>query len=211
MSFYLEPSQGGDFVPYLKYNAKAGRWYTKNDEPNAEEYEVGNMTAVFDLPNIKIGWFLFAAGMAPEKVYDVNGQAVPKPGEKYKRGFEVMCFSHANIGGVREFSSTANGVIGAMRDLYTAYETAPESKQGKLPVVQCTKVVPVTGKHGTNYTPVFQIVQWVDRPNELTGNQQQANGNGHAAQPAQETVPAPLQDPAPPPAAQPNAVGNPVF
>lgn len=160
----------GDFTVYCKYNAKAGRWYTKEDKPEAEEYEVQNLTAVFDFATVKTGWFLFAAGVAPAKTFDPSlTEVAPKPGDGFKRGFEVRLFSDKNLGGVREFSSTANAVIEAINPMFDAYLAAPESKEGKLPVIKCVKVLPVIGKHGTNYQPVFEIVKWVDRPAELAG------------------------------------------
>jgi hypothetical protein len=142
MGFMSNPA-GGDssFTVYVKYNAKAGRWYTKEDKPEAVEYEVTNMTAVFDIPNIKTGWFLFAAGVAPSKTYDPSlSQASAKPGEGFKRGFELHVFSEKNLGGVREFSSTAGAVIESMNAVYDSYVAAPESKEGKLPVVKCVGV-----------------------------------------------------------------------
>jgi hypothetical protein len=49
-------------------------------------------------------------------------------------------FSDKNLGGKREFSSTAGAVIESMNALYDAYVAAPESKAGKLPVVKCVGV-----------------------------------------------------------------------
>lgn len=188
----LANSSGGDFDPYLSFNAKAGRWYSKPDD-GGEQYEVTNMIAVFDLSNIKTGWFAFAEGAAPEKVFDPSlTQAAPKPGnDRAKRGFEVRVFSEKNIGGVREFSSTAGVAIEAINTIYDAWEAAPESKAGKLPVIKCKAVTPVKTKHGTNYAPVLEIVSWVDRPAELAGSNDnppetakpQASG-GHVPPPA---------------------------
>jgi len=198
MGFMKAPSTDGEFKVFVKYNAKAGRWYTKDDKPEATEYEVTNMTAVFDIPNIKTGWFLFAPGVAPVKQFDPSlSEAAPKPGDGFKRGFELDVFSDKNLGGLREFASTAGAVIEAMNDLYDAYTTAPEAGQGKLPVVKCTGVTPVTGKHGTNYRPVLEIAAWVDRPGELVG----ANV---AATPKADPTPTPSPAPTghvPPPAA----------
>lgn len=170
MAFMTNSSNGGDFDVYVKYNAKAGRWYTKADEQNAEEYEVTNMTAIFDIENIRTGWFLFAAGTAPVKEFDPSlSTAAPKPGENFKRGFEIKVFSEKNLGGVREFSSTAGAVIDAMNSVHDQWVAGKDANPGKLPVIQCTGVVPVTGKHGTNYSPTLQIVSWTDRPAELSG------------------------------------------
>lgn len=188
----LANNSGGDFDPYLSFNAKAGRWYSK-PEGGGEQYEVTNMTAVFDFPNIKTGWFAFAEGSAPEKVFDPSlTQAAPKPAnDRAKRGFEVKVFSEKNIGGVREFSSTAGVAIEAINAVYDAWENAAESKDGKLPVIKCRSVTPVKTKHGTNYAPVLEIVSWVDRPEELAGS----NDNPAAASKPQPTgghVPPPV-------------------
>lgn len=210
MGFMSNPA-GGDssFTVYVKYNAKAGRWYTKEDKPEATEYEVTNMTAVFDIANIKTGWFLFAAGVAPAKTFDPSlSQAAPKPGEGFKRGFELNVFSEKNLGGLREFSSTAGAVIESMNALYDAYMAAPESKDGKLPVVKCVGVHAITGKHGTNYQPQLEIVGWADRPAEMPGAAAPtvapvAAAPAPAPAPAQHTPP-----PATAPAPQPVSAGG---
>lgn len=171
MGFMSNPATGGNFKVYVKYNAKAGRFYTKEDAPEASEYEVTNFTAIFDMDNLKTGWFLFAPGVAPVKNMDPSlAEAAPKPGEGFKRGFELDVFSEKNFGGLREFSSTAGAVIESMNDLYDDWVANKDANVGKLPVVKCVGVTPVTNKHGTNYRPQFEIVSWADRPAELAGS-----------------------------------------
>lgn len=186
----------GEYTPYLKFNGKAGRWYTKGEGEGDEEYEVMQLTAVFDLAQIKTGWITFAEGSAPEYLWDIDGQRQPKPGGKAKQGFALTVFSPKTIGGVRELASNSNGMIAAIQALYQAWEAAPESKLGKLPVVSCTQVLPVKNKYGTNYQPVLSIVKWVERPAEMpidaaaaTGNKA-ANGGSHVPPPRQ-VAPAP--------------------
>ncbi len=162
-------NDGEDFKVYVKYNAKAGRWYTREDKQDAEEFEVADMTAVFDFENLKTGWFLFAPGVAPVKqLNDEMRHWAVKPSPDFKQGFQVNVFSPQNLMGVREFCSTAGAVIDAMNAVYDDYADAAESKAGKLPIVKCVTVKPVTSKHGTNYAPVLQIMGWVDRPAELS-------------------------------------------
>lgn len=164
MPLNLEP-RNGDFTPYIKFNSKAGRWYTKNE--NGDEVEVTDMTAIFDLGNIKTGWILFNEGVAPESVWD-NGVMAPQPSPKHKRGFAVNVYSPKNIGGLREFSSNSNSAIVAIKTLYDAYESSPESANGLVPVVKCERVEPIKSKFGTNFQPYLKIVQWVPRPEGLT-------------------------------------------
>lgn len=168
MGFMSNPATGGNFKVYVKYNAKAGRFYTKEDKPEADEYEVTSFVAVFDMDNLKTGWFLFAPGVAPVKNMDPSlSEVAPKPGDGFKRGFELDVFSEKNLGGVREFASTAGAVIEAMNDLYDHWVAGHAANPGKLPVVKCVGVTPVTNKHGTNYRPQFEIVSWAERPAEL--------------------------------------------
>ncbi len=208
MGFMTVPSGGGEFKVFVSYNAKAGRWYTKRDGKDEPQFEVTDMTAVFDMPRLQTGWFKFAAGVAPEKVMDPSlSQAAANPGQDFKRGFVIDLFSEKNLLGVREFSSTATIVIEAMNDLYDLWMSAPETATGKLPVVRCVGVHPVTNKHGTNYQPKFEIVGWTDRPEAL----------GDGDQPAAAVAPAPppvAAAPAahmPPPASAPAPAGAPLF
>jgi hypothetical protein len=152
---------GGDFKVYVKYNAKAGRWYTKEDKPDAEDFEVADMTAVFDFKSLKTGWFLFAPGVAPVKqLNDELRHWAVKPSPDFKQGFQIDVFSNKNLLGVREFASTAGAVIEAMNNVYDDYDTSPESKAGQAANRQMHAVKPIVSKHGTNYQPVLEIVGW---------------------------------------------------
>jgi hypothetical protein len=208
MGFMSVPSSGGDFKVFVAYNAKAGRWYTKNDGKDEPMFEVTDMTAVFDMPGLETGWFKFSSGVAPEKVMDLSlAEAAPNPGADFKRGFQIDLYSEKNLMGLREFSSTAAIVIEAMNNLYDLWMAAPENVAGKLPVVRCSGVLPISNKHGTNYQPTFEIVGWTDRPAALAGS-------GASPPPAAAPTPATLQPPAqhmPPPAAGSAKVGAPVF
>ncbi len=208
MGFMSVPSSGGDFKVFVAYNAKAGRWYTKNDGKDEPMFEVTDMTAVFDMPNLETGWFKFSSGVAPEKVMDPSlAEAAPNPGTDFKRGFQIDLYSVKNLMGLREFSSTAAIVIEAMNNLYDLWMAAPENASGQLPVVRCSGVLPISNKHGTNYQPTFEIVGWTDRPAALAGS-------GASPPPAAAPAPAAPQPPAqhmPPPAAGSAKVGAPVF
>ena len=119
MGFMQSNTGGEDFKVFVKYNAKAGRWYTKEDKQDGEEFEVQDMTAVFDFASLRTGWFLFAAGVAPVKqLNDEISVFPPRPTKDFKQGFQLNLFSNKNLLGVREFAATAGIVIDAMNDLY---------------------------------------------------------------------------------------------
>lgn len=161
----------GDFVPYLKYNAKAGRFYAKA-EGITGEIEIINPMLAFDMSRIKTGWLFYSEGSGPEKVWDASPEvAAPRPAgpRKFKRGFEVMVIGNGKIPGtqerlgLREFSSTATNVITSMLRMYADYEAGLAANRGMVPVYACSGVVPITGSYGVNYEPTFQLRQWVER------------------------------------------------
>lgn len=160
----------GEITPYLKYNAKAGRFYVK-PAAGGEDIEITNPKIAIDMENIRTGWIFYAEGAGPEKVWDAApDKSAPRPSgpKRWKRGFEVMVYSTAAIAngeriGLREWSSTANNAIAAILKMHGAYEAGVKANVGKIPVYQCQRVIAVQGAYGTNYEPEFILTAWVDR------------------------------------------------
>lgn len=162
MSLYTAPT-GGNFIPYVKYNAKAGRWYVKGD--NGEQ-EVVNPVFVADFKTVKRVWASFSEGQAPDIVeFETFESNVPRPSDKHKLGIKLLMFSKNSFGGVVEFVSTAANACEPIAALYDKYEK--NAKPDEVPVVKVTGVQPVTGKHGTNYVPQFEIEKFIPRPAEF--------------------------------------------
>jgi len=190
---------GGDYTPVLKYDARAGRMFRVDRSQdsagswNTDNVEVTNgFQAVFDLDNIEVGWILFAAGVAPSWDMVALGQPLPaRPSDQHKQGFRLnLKLGKASGGDVREFASTAKAVIGAVDGLHEAFLKGRSANPGKLPVVAMTGATPITtegkGQKSTNYTPVFAIKSWVDKPAELGGNA------APAAEPVKQPEPEPV-------------------
>ena len=163
----------GNFTPYCKWDARAGRWFTKGADGDIDITD--GFTAVFDFQQIEVGWLLFAAGTAPVYVTQDISLGVPqKPASgDFKQGFKLNIALPSSIagGGARELSSTAKALIGVIDRLHTEYSNAPEKSEGKLPVLKMagSTVVETKGPNGTtrNYQPNLSIVSWVDRPATL--------------------------------------------
>lgn len=178
MSLYNAPS--GEFTPYVKYNAKAGRWYVKDGD---SEREVPNPVFVADLGGVRKAWMNFREGQAPDIVFFENiNDNVPAPSENHKLGLSLKLFSQNAFGGVVKLESNSQNTCSAISDLYGLYEESPESKKGKLPVVKVTGAEPIKGNYGTNYKPTFEIEKWVDRPAEF--DQEGEEASPAPAQPA---------------------------
>jgi hypothetical protein len=201
----LQIGGSGSGKPFLKFNAKADKWFFRGEA--GEDAEIARPGFVIDLENIATGWLLFREGQAPERVMDPSiDQPAPSPGEGFKRGFVVMAYSPKFFGGIAEFAGTSVHLSNAIKDIYAQYEAEKANHRGELPVVSCTGSEAMKDRYGTNYRPTLKIIQWVERPKELP-NQSPVDaadvwrgGNGTApstARPAVQQVPPPAPNPKP--------------
>jgi len=171
-------SDGGDYLPIIKFNAQSGRVTRRDYAGSAGEYNQTDITknfkAVFDFENIEVGTIDFGTGGAPSFSVVKLGQPVPAaPTANHKPGFRVLVFLAKECGGdLREFASTAKACLKGLDQLHTAYTAGVKENPGKLPIVVLEDTVAiVTGegaKKSTAYSPVFTIQRWVDRPAGLT-------------------------------------------
>lgn len=178
---YSSKGNGEDIVPFVKYDARAGRFFRNDRSESNGAYTntpidiTSTFKAIFDLENIEVGFLKFAANSAPEYKLVKLGQPMPaKPSDegKWKQGVRVMMKLHAGCGGdIRETSSNAAAFLKGIDELHTTYEAQKGANAGKLPIVTLKTTIPVTSgsgdKKSTNYQPVFEIVGWAARPNDL--------------------------------------------
>jgi len=194
-------SNAGDIVPVLKFDARAGRFFRidRADGQNSPVDITQNFKAVMDFENIEVGYINFPAGAAPEFRMVPIGSAMPdNPGGKFRQGIRMMLKLGKDCGGdIREIATTAKAVLGAFDACHTEYVAEAKNNPGKLPVVSLKTTVPIVTQgrdekgnpvKTTNYAPVFEIVSWVSRPNDLVfvpkGGGSPAHTPAPAAQPA---------------------------
>lgn len=184
-----------EFTPFLKYNAKAGRFFARF-EGSSDDVEIVNPVLAVDMANIKTGWIYFREGSGPEKVWDPSpSQMAPKPPgpQPWKRGFEVTVIGNTVIAssgqklGLRELSSTASNAITAIVRMYAEYEAGIIANRGKVPVYACRGVKPIEGKHATNFEPQFELIGWVERFKVAAFDDHLGRPNGHA-QPREHVI-----------------------
>ena len=214
MALGLTTSSGGEIQPYCKYDAKAGRLFRMdrvqhNDGTfSSESYEITNTAQmVMDLANIRVGWINYTSQGPVRRLVVLGKEPIPaRPDDKdtngkpaFKQGFEIdlLLDKASGGGGVRVLSSAAGCVIEAMDALHDAFTAAAESKAGKLPVVKISNVSPVKSGQSTNYKPNFAIVNWIDRPQPLSGTAPQTQPSQSAPATGSTQVSAPTQQQAP--------------
>ena len=215
MALGLPQSGGGDRVPIVKYDARAGRIFRVDRSQNAagqydsETVEITpQFQAVFDMAGIELGWLSFPQNAAPDIVVAPYGQPLPpRPSAQHRTGFRVHMLLGKSCGGdVREMAANAQASIAGMDALHDAYLAGVKANPNKLPVVKLgrTKAIVSQGKaaSSTNYEPGWEIVAWVDRPEKLSpaaiaalrsGGDAKPNGAGASA-PEPEPVAASVSD-----------------
>jgi hypothetical protein len=175
--FSTQPSTGGDFLPVLKYDARAGRFF-RVDRVNtgggfvSEPVDVTNgFKAVFDLENVETGWLKFTPGAAPDFCLVRMGQPLPpRPSDGHRNGVRLMVKLAKEIGGdrpIREVANNALAFLSGLEALHLDWQAQKAGNEGKLPVVALESTLPITSGSGTqkstNYQPRFKIVGWAPR------------------------------------------------
>ncbi len=176
-------SGGGDFTAVIKYDARAGRIFREDRKQDAGGSWVkdsvdltSNFKAVFDLENVEVGWINFPQGAAPDFVMTAIGSPWPaRPSTNHSQGTRFMMKLTKDAAGdaaaIREISGTSAAFKKGVDELHDAYSAQLAANPGKLPIVVLKSTLPVTSGQGakksTNYQPVFEIVGWAARPDDL--------------------------------------------
>jgi hypothetical protein len=203
--------RGGEYVPRVKFNAKEGRAFRVDREQGADggwENADIDITDTFafmaDFEGAQQGYWnrqTYQEVMAP-----VTDEPPARPEGKGPDGkatwavqIKVIVKLARTCGGdVRAFAASSDSVIGALEAVYDKWAKAPERTAGLVPAIRLTRVTAERGKQGKNYVPTFEIVKWVQRPEDLVtealkGEPPAANGNGNShADPAEEEGPVPV-------------------
>lgn len=172
-------SGSGDFVPRIKWNAKAGRAYRIDRIQDAmgnwsnEDVDITDaFSFVPDFANLQRGFWnkvSFAEKLAlmsepiPERPSDVDsdGKSLWAPQVKLH-----LVLSRACGGGLRSWSISANSVMAALEKVYQEWQADARSKE-LYPILTKSGVKAEKSKQGTNFVPTFTITKWVPRPPDL--------------------------------------------
>lgn len=192
MAFGIQNADGGSdsgpFLSRVQYDARSG-FFTNIDRINdggvwenraGEPYR--HPVFAVDFGTFQVGYIKLSS--PPSFLLVPYGQMIPpqpeelvadvKPGEKVKRafspGFRAQVMSVKTFGDAepRYFAGTAKSLMAGFEALFNAFMAAPESRDGRIPVVEHTSTTIIETKtpKGTTkaHSPVFTIRQWVERP-----------------------------------------------
>ena len=155
-----------EFLPFVKLDGKNGIASRSIFDGNERRMEVmDDFTAIVDFNTVQIGWMRFA-GETPDMRLVAMGDPLPDcPGEGYKQGVKMVVMPAKC--GPHEMATTANGVYGALGQLYDRAKVMSEWQAGQVPIVKISGWSQEKTKKGTRAVPVFAIVGWKPRPEVL--------------------------------------------
>lgn len=220
MAFGMQTS-GGDFLPIIKYDARAGKLFRvdRNMGGGNDAVELPPGTAfALDFGSLEVGYVDFTA-QGPVRHMVPFGATIPQqPGEKndegkvrFRPGFYAKVAGQS-LDGLREWCSNAAVLLNALDDLWQTFAAAPEAGQGQIPLISIIGSTPVKSGKGaqssTNYAPIFKINGWIDRPDlfgarTVPAPRAAAQQAAPVVQPAQPVAPVAQASAAAPPAAMP--------
>ena len=168
---------GGDFLPILKFDARAGRFFRVDRLDNGNGFEndpvdiTSSLKFIADFENIEVGWIVFTPGSAPDfKLVPIGSQLPDRPSPNHKNGLRFMLKLSKECGGdkpIREIAGTSKAFLSGVEAVYTQYLAEKAKNPGKLPVLTVDKITPVKSGTGaqssTNYHPQFKISGWAPR------------------------------------------------
>jgi hypothetical protein len=164
----------GDFQPRIEFNAKSGRMCRVDRTADGTDTIKVDVTMqqpayAWDIGSIEIGWANFQAATVPSMVMVPYGQSMPeRPNREHKAGFKSKLWDGREAT-ARQFCATAGVTVIAIEALWDQLAAAPEAAAGKVPVLRLVDVSPITTGRGTNYAPVFTVLQWIARDETVFG------------------------------------------
>jgi hypothetical protein len=189
---------GGDFLPIIKYDARAGRITRVDSVQTATGWErtpvdiTNTFKALIDLEGIEVGWIDFSGAVPNFVMVPFPGHVYPpQPSEGHKQGFRCQLKLAKDCAGgappIREFAGNAERAKAGFEALYAQYVAERDAHPGMLPAIILEGTLAVASGTGqrtsTNYQPIFKIVGWAPRgdmvPRRRSSDPAQAKaGNG---------------------------------
>ena len=149
--FSTEPNTGGDFLPIVKYDARAGRMFRIDRIDTGQGFIsepidiTANFKAIVDFENLETGWIAFGGGRPDFKLVRIGHALPPRPAATdergkplYSNGIRFMLKLSKECGGakpIREIAGVAKAFVGGIEQVYIQYQTEHGANVGKLPVI----------------------------------------------------------------------------
>jgi hypothetical protein len=164
MALNFVSSGGGS--PFIRFSVENNEWVMSSAGGELMPVDFTS-PVIIDVENTQQGWLKLDGGR--DWIEWPNNQPTERPDDKYRQGFVLKFFSSKLFDDepVRELSSNGAGMTVFLKSLYEQAEASGNFGSGKVPAVKILKATPVRIGKGPTKVPQFEIVKWVDRPDEL--------------------------------------------
>lgn len=161
----------GGGSPFIRYHSNEDEWTRSTETGDLEEVMMKGASVVIDIEQIQMGWLKLDGGRDWISWPDNDPTKISKPSDKYDQGGLVLFYSSKLFGDapIREFCSSAKGVVRWFEKLYAAAEANENWGKGKVPVVKMGKGTLLKMGKGNSRDIGFEIVGWKDR-SEIFGS-----------------------------------------
>src|SRR5215207_5188030 len=136
MGFGLNLNAGGDYLPVLKYDARAGRLFRMDRDEVTGEQDPVDITEAFeaavDFAHGEAGWCWFQAGQAPDFVMVPIGEALPpQPTKNHKQGVRLRLLLSSKAAAARSGCANWRRPPAAPSPAFRRFTTAgrPDTRQ----------------------------------------------------------------------------------
>ena len=157
---------------YIRFMVRDNEWVLSTATGDMQTVDMSSAPVVVDIENIQLGWLKLEGGRDWLPWPDNVPTNVAKPSDAHDQGFSVKFFSNRIFDDqpVRELSASGAGIRQFVMDLHEEAEKAKEFGSGKVPAIKIGDAPKVKmGKNDTR-VPKFEIVKWINRPDELSGD-----------------------------------------
>lgn len=172
MAFDFDQGSSGSQGPWIGWAARSShdgsipaKSFFMRDGDGKSPFAGFTNGVVMDIDTMKTGWCYSSgvAGQAPDWKWNATvSKFNDKPGDDYKRGFQIVCA----IGGGETATWEQSGA-GAWNAFVNLVPHLQGQTDGKLPLVRMTGVKDEKFARGSTSTPLLEVVKWVDRPDCL--------------------------------------------
>ncbi len=179
-------NSGGTIRPRIKYNSKAGRAYRVEREQDkdgdwvSKDVEVtDNLCFLLDRRSMRKGWMNFKT--FHEVIVPIKADLPEQPDDigsdgklSYKPVLKMTVKLAPNCGGdIREFSTSSMLVMNSIGDLLVDWKSSEHSDDDMCPVIKLVGSEAISGNHGVNYKPTWEVSAWRERPADMAPKEPQ--------------------------------------
>ena len=166
---FINESTGAAFV---RFSVEDNEWLRSSEGGNLVEFDPSK-GVVIDIENIQLGWLKLSGGRDWVEWPDNDPTNTPKPSDAHKQAFSVKLYSTKLFDDepVRELCTSQQGMMMFIKKLHEEAENSGKMGKGEVPAVAIGKSKEkLKIGAGSTRVPPFEIVKWVDRPDELAGD-----------------------------------------